>query len=988
MSEAAQKLRFASFHEPPIMSGNFRITATQTYGSTKDGQAAIAMDLTGYELKLLKLASAADLPVGLPATVLVAEIDKALHFRVFDTEGSVLRDTPAAELGAWSAELDSLHKRLAKLWDTTVPPEDAAAFLKDIARYLGIRFSTERTFTVGGERYALNPQEVMAVFPPEGSAGDHSNVLPHVILKRKTLPWERLAVTHKPSDRAHPTPWMAILTFDDEQGDSAPELKTITLGTHGGADAADKLYQDPSVFYVHKDADVYEGGEAADWPVKVIDLPLDLALDMLPKFDELRYLAHVRQRENTLGNAIDAEHSVVIGTRVPTRGKQTVAYLVSLEHRYYDRSFWPSEGDKPVRLVVLKTWRFRCLDEAVFKITDKQIKALDDPKLAAFVTLHKAKLLGTEFIGEDAFKAALSGLEEAQIKALLLHAHVKEKSFKITDAVYDALSDQAARAFIDDHEDTLRNKEIRSERAFRGALDGLGAPHVEVLVEAALFKSVDKKLNFKSLLMQLKADALRLPASALPGPVDATAQSLIDQSLTLLPHALRNGTRSGAFYRGPLTGGGVISGHDLPITRAADHLLRQEASTGALDVSYAAAWQLGRMMMLSSKATAKALFDWKRAHAQWVKGAKQRLDHLPFSRLPGRLDLPELVRNWLYDTALLKGLPFAYLLPDPAMLPQESIRYFQVDPRWVEALLDGGFSIGRISTGDVARETKTAARDGTAFEQARNADLEALPTGAIEGAFIRSEVVAGWPHLQVDAVAFIGPQTAALAKTDLKTLEEDLSAVAFQQTQTLSKPCRDALIARGLTMPEPHLCAIRMTAESLAKKPETWLVLDISDGGARLICQIDARDRDHPNWTLDVKLPVLRVEHLAKGVLLCLFQGHIDALDVHLKPEAVHFGVGMPDIRHPEMYKELRHPDGRQDSDAIIESLPWRHRNGREIPQVLNVKTLATSKTSPKGMRHALGHPAPLRPAEFALQMVEGVDRVRFVRIGAEFADG
>src|SRR4028118_1324604 len=48
-----------------------------------------------------------------------------------------------------------------------------------------------KTFYVAGERFILNPQDIHAVFPPAGSLGDHSNVLPHIILNRSTLPWER-----------------------------------------------------------------------------------------------------------------------------------------------------------------------------------------------------------------------------------------------------------------------------------------------------------------------------------------------------------------------------------------------------------------------------------------------------------------------------------------------------------------------------------------------------------------------------------------------------------------------------------------------------------------------------------------------------------------------------------------------------------------------------------------------------------------------------
>ena len=52
-------------------------------------------------------------------------------------------------------------------------------------------FHKESKLSVQGARFSLKPSDIGAVFPPSGSLGDHANVLPHIILKRSTLPWER-----------------------------------------------------------------------------------------------------------------------------------------------------------------------------------------------------------------------------------------------------------------------------------------------------------------------------------------------------------------------------------------------------------------------------------------------------------------------------------------------------------------------------------------------------------------------------------------------------------------------------------------------------------------------------------------------------------------------------------------------------------------------------------------------------------------------------
>jgi len=78
-------------------------------------------------------------------------------------------------------------------------------------------------FTVSGERFELKPTDIHAVFPPDGSLGEHSNVLPHIILNRSTLPWERQSVSNN-----NDTAWLALLLFEETEN---PESKIITLET-------------------------------------------------------------------------------------------------------------------------------------------------------------------------------------------------------------------------------------------------------------------------------------------------------------------------------------------------------------------------------------------------------------------------------------------------------------------------------------------------------------------------------------------------------------------------------------------------------------------------------------------------------------------------------------------------------------------------------------------------------------------------------------
>lgn len=67
-------------------------------------------------------------------------------------------------------------------------------------------------------------------------------------------------------------------------------------------------------------------------------------------------------------------------------------------------------------------------------------------------------------------------------------------------------------------------------------------------------------------------------------------------------------------------------------------------------------------------------------------------------------EFPDSLNNWLARLKLLYGVPFNYLVPDEGMVPPESIRFFYLNLNWIDALLDGAFSIGR----DLSADEKSA----------------------------------------------------------------------------------------------------------------------------------------------------------------------------------------------------------------------------------------------------------------------------------------
>lgn len=222
---------------------------------------------------------------------------------------------------------------------------------------LGIEAARSLPFTVKGPRFRLAPSDIGAQFPPPGSSGDFENVLPHITLKRPTLPWER-----SPEEGASDAPpWMALLVFAAD--DLVGRVKTVTVADLVGDRPKSPKRRDKSKTLLSESTDDLTAS------VLVIDVPLGTrsknptprtafskAEDLLPQLNELPLLTTVRTVNG-------ADHqAVVIANRLPVPGVRNVAHLVSLEHQFGARGSHWTEGNSPssIQLVSLAHWEFHC----------------------------------------------------------------------------------------------------------------------------------------------------------------------------------------------------------------------------------------------------------------------------------------------------------------------------------------------------------------------------------------------------------------------------------------------------------------------------------------------------------------------------------------------------------------------------------------------------------------------------------------------------
>lgn len=282
--------------------------------------------------------------------------------------------------------------------------------------------------------------------------------------------------------------------------------------------------------------------------------------------------------------------------------------------------------------------------------------------------------------------------------------------------------------------------------------------------------------------------------------------------------------------------------------RVSDQLVRFNRDLGVFDVTYAAAWELGRFLALQSKTVSTELYHWKQAHIQIqrILESTKELEHLPLETPVPEVELPPAIKSWLENVQHLRGIPLNYLLPDEHMLPPESIRFFYVDCLWLECLQMGALSIGQ-STKKINELLPSLSK----------------PSTLITGFLLRSDVVTGWPGLQVDGYS----------------------------------------------------------------------------------------DNQH--------LSCLHVDRLAKDILICLFDGKPNAVDFHLKPEVMHFGMDGPDKDSAKFYVLQRNTDGSTSESKI--DIPWQDEGLR----VISINNLAREMKTDTS-------------AQFTFQMIEEGARVRF----------
>ena len=81
---------------------------------------------------------------------------------------------------------------------------------------------------VTAPRFQLPPEQMLSTFPPANSEGAYESRLPQIVLKRRTLPWER-----EPAPGDTTTPWLALVVIAEGEGTLSGDTPVADCVTPG-----------------------------------------------------------------------------------------------------------------------------------------------------------------------------------------------------------------------------------------------------------------------------------------------------------------------------------------------------------------------------------------------------------------------------------------------------------------------------------------------------------------------------------------------------------------------------------------------------------------------------------------------------------------------------------------------------------------------------------------------------------------------------------
>jgi hypothetical protein len=426
--------------------------------------------------------------------------------------------------------------------------------------------SNERHFEVDGPRFVLNPGDIAGMSPPPNAQGPFGSVLPQLVMRRRTLPWERDIAASLPAPSNpkalpnqqpdYPTPWFALLLLQEG------EDYTLKTGL-----ALEQVLP----------ASVFKAiGAPANILVDALDIDAGLLQDILPSREELQLLTHVRQvdpedRELSVEGS-DGFFAVQVCNRLPSPGQAAQMVLVSLEGR---TDVLQANPPDPLRAGLFGEFVVNeeiLLNPVVF-----------DPVLGASQPIGTVPLDGATHLARSAAVPSAAGLANAPE----LQGRTPLQSRLDAPTLFTKAGEI----------------ERIPQRTEGGILTLPLKPRKRLVVLHKWRFECEGAGDFQGLMQRLDVGLI--------GKVNGAHPKVTDSGHLPVEVGTREGTQEEALYRGPLV--------PYPLTRdlagpyhSADQARRVAPESGVEDISYAAAFEVGRLMAAADGRLAQELMRWRR----------------------------------------------------------------------------------------------------------------------------------------------------------------------------------------------------------------------------------------------------------------------------------------------------------------------------------------------------------------------------------------
>jgi hypothetical protein len=467
--------------------------------------------------------------------------------------------------------------------------------------------------TVSSPRFTMPTDQILSSFPPANAEGAFGDRLPQIVLKRRTLPWER-----NPAEVVAPstTPWLALVVVAEGEAElstATPIADCVTPGT---------ALLDPD------DHDVEQG-----LYLSVTQTVLD---KIFPTKDDLALLTHVREvdiNDTELANGDDDGWlAVVLANRLPVadeargNGVRYMACLVSVEGQL---------GALPVPKPPV--------DQFVWALAqDWSVLATVDPGAGP-----DTRVMGGLQLGDVVLPGAMRGElgaprgigRAAAARRATTSAGTRPMSGVSIDGTRNvrehAVGAQWASATAQVNQVALdpdAKRLVRDQMAIGFRLP-IGQFAIEKVYRFPVLAHWSFTTNgtqtFETLMRGLDVGLLGTiastdpdsappppdPAAAPPAPPARPAPEVVETGHIGLDHRTRRGDGVRAWYRGPFvpfpTKRDYLPGDQPPpLAHDADQL-RRVVPDGREDLSLAAAFEIGRLLGLSQLSVVSALLRFR-----------------------------------------------------------------------------------------------------------------------------------------------------------------------------------------------------------------------------------------------------------------------------------------------------------------------------------------------------------------------------------------